>query len=197
MKTFLKFTVLSAVLLMLAGGFVSCNRDDDKPPQFYFEAYINGQRFVNGMPGFQFVQVWYFPQQNSLSVVGVSGDLGVSIFIYDVFDEGKHDFVHLHFSPMLNWQDVRVSDNAYSWVNITEFDSGLGQTVAGTFQFIGTFPIIDRRTGEYTSEYKELKITEGRFRSANLMYSFSSSFDSSSELLHYLTQSRLLKLQTP
>jgi len=196
MKKILKFTALSAVLLVLAGVMVSCNRDDDKPPQFYFEAYINGQRFVNAAPDMGYVQASYAPQHNSLAVLGVSSQLGLMRFLINNPSIGKFDSAYLFLGwEMLNWQDIHIFDSEYSWVKITEYDT-VNQIVAGTFQFIGRFPLIDIRTSEYIFEYKDVKITEGRFRTDFFHITFPP-FGSPNEHLHYLTQSQLLRLQTP
>jgi len=174
MKTFLKIAVLLAVLLVLAGLTVSCDRDrdNDEPrpsePEFYFEAYINGQRSVSmrqttsegeelhalwamfwrggeGYSDFLVLHTWTYQNQY----------ISLAASLYH-FGEGKADsvLVELHNST------YRILDCENSWLIITKFDT-VNLIVSGTFQFVGKHPLFYGNEEQCLFGY--LRITNGRF----------------------------------
>jgi len=191
MKKILKFTALSAVLLMLAGGFVSCNRDNDEPktpepelpsyPEspFYFECYVDGERFVQ-RPGIRLIledstivpsgTFAHFETRGSydwvgieiMQIVGIETSSQMGTIVISIQNFlGEGRYDTIFLQ--LNNELWKIFDCEHSWVVITEFDT-INQTVSGMFQFVTEGCLIYvHRPGMREPVFADIRITEGRF----------------------------------
>jgi len=226
MKTFLKFTVFSAVLLMLAGVAVSCDRDNDKElyiPFGTFKFYLNGELFE----GFDrhheeehrrdsLLQAFYFPgivfgdpPSNPWEREwGISSRLRPSshslisgiYFVVDFSGVGKQQPIHLALdaNPAYRVGHLQLFDNRSSWVIITKLDT-INMITEGTFQMIGQYYLFDNEKWEYV--LTDIRITNGRFNLPLLFNDFRGVPGRShcTQFLPYTIQSLLLesRIRTP
>jgi len=175
---------------MLAGGFVSCNRDNDEQktpePEFYFEGYLNGKHFTNGT--WRLFDEWRpveeirpavgtFYNPDSLVINGryylrliIQGwnMAPVSTYSYPPIPLPTDISIALRYTCEGKHNAVYISINS-SRSKLFDNESSwitirkfdtINKIVAGTFQFVGYYSF---ESSDQPIDVK-IKITEGRFR---------------------------------